>query len=83
MWIVDNLFLHQNPDNKKECPDGWLSDLNPNSLEIVNGFIELAAKTFKIGDKFQGVRIGYYCVDPDTTDKKLVVNQIVSLKVKK
>lgn len=81
--VIDKLFLHQNPDNKKECPDGWLSDLNPNSLQIVDGFIELEAKTFKIGNKFQGVRTGYYCIDPDTTDKKLIVNQIVSLKVKK
>ena len=59
----------------------FLEQINPNSLTVLNGFIEPSVKTAKVGDKYQLFRHGYFNVDPkDTKDGKLVFNRIVSLK---
>lgn len=59
----------------------FLDYVNPNSLEIVQGFIEENMKDVKPQDKFQFFRHGYFNVDPkDTTEDKIVFNRIVSLK---
>ena len=59
----------------------FLDYVNPNSLEIVNGFIEPNMKDVKAQDKFQFFRHGYFNVDPKhTTAEKPVFNRIVSLK---
>lgn len=59
----------------------FLDYVNPNSLEIVNGFIEPNMKDVKAQDKFQFFRHGYFNVDPkNTTAEKPVFNRIVSLK---
>jgi glutaminyl-tRNA synthetase len=58
-----------------------LNQVNPNSLEILQGYIEPSLKTAKAQDKFQFVRIGYFNVDSKYTDNdKIVFNRIVSLK---
>jgi glutaminyl-tRNA synthetase len=59
----------------------FLDYVNPNSLEIVQGFIEENMKGVKPHDKFQFFRHGYFNVDPKySTDEKPVFNRIVSLK---
>ncbi|MBT2691136.1 glutamine--tRNA ligase/YqeY domain fusion protein [Bacillus sp. ISL-47] len=59
----------------------FLDYVNPNSLEIVQGFIEPNMKDVKPQDKFQFFRHGYFNVDPKhTTPDKPVFNRIVSLK---
>ncbi|MFD5851050.1 glutamine--tRNA ligase/YqeY domain fusion protein [Cytobacillus pseudoceanisediminis] len=59
----------------------FLDYVNPNSLEIVNGFIEPNMKDVNAQDKFQFFRHGYFNVDPKhTTAEKPVFNRIVSLK---
>ena len=60
----------------------FLEQINPNSIEILQGFIEpTAVKDAKPQDKFQMVRNGFFNVDTKyTTDEKLVFNRIVSLK---
>jgi glutaminyl-tRNA synthetase len=59
----------------------FLDRLNPNSLEIVQGFIEPNMKQVAPHDKFQFFRHGYFNVDPkETTGERLVFNRIVSLK---
>ncbi|MDF2040322.1 glutamine--tRNA ligase/YqeY domain fusion protein [Cytobacillus oceanisediminis] len=59
----------------------FLDYVNPNSLEIVHGFIEPNMKDVKAQDKFQFFRHGYFNVDPKhTTAEKPVFNRIVSLK---
>ncbi|KAJ3071171.1 hypothetical protein HDU98_005717 [Podochytrium sp. JEL0797] len=77
-----NLFLHPNPLDKKLVPGGWLSDINPNSLVVVNAFAEVGVKTCKVEDKYQFQRLGYYCVDKDSDLEKgkFVVNRTVGLK---
>jgi len=54
--------------------------LNPNSLEIKEGFVEPALADAKPGDKFQFIRMGYYCADPDGTKEHPVFNRVVGLK---
>lgn len=59
----------------------FLDYVNPNSLEIVHGFIEPNMKDVKAQDKFQFFRHGYFNADPKyTTTEKPVFNRIVSLK---
>jgi glutaminyl-tRNA synthetase len=68
-------------DEEMEDNSSFLEHLNPNSLEIVNGFVEDNMKTAKVHDKFQFFRHGYFNVDPKhTTEERLVFNLIVSLK---
>lgn len=58
-----------------------LDRINPNSLEIANGFVEPNMKDVKPHDKFQFFRHGYFNVDPKyTTNERLVFNLTVSLK---
>ncbi|MBQ2661959.1 MAG: glutamine--tRNA ligase/YqeY domain fusion protein [Clostridia bacterium] len=54
--------------------------INPNSLRTVNGFVEPTLALSKAGDKFQFMRIGYFCTDLDHTSEAPVFNRTVSLK---
>ncbi|HEX8524773.1 MAG TPA: glutamine--tRNA ligase/YqeY domain fusion protein [Tepidisphaeraceae bacterium] len=77
--LYDHLFKKPDPEDVEEGHD-WRSNLNPNSLEIVQAKVEPSLKDAKPGDKFQFERLGYFTVDPDTTPQKLVFNRAVSLK---
>jgi glutaminyl-tRNA synthetase len=74
----DRLFTHDSPDADKEVD--FKTYINPNSLEVKTGFIEPSALEAKPSDHFQFQRLGYYCVDKDSTDQKLVFNKTVGLK---
>lgn len=68
-------------DDKQEEGDTFLDHINPNSLEVLEGFVESNMSDAKAQDKFQFFRHGYFNVDPKyTTAEKLVFNRIVSLK---
>jgi len=68
-------------DEEEDQEGTFLDNINPNSLEVVNGFVEPNMKDAKPQDKFQFFRHGYFNVDPKhTTEEKLVFNRIVSLK---
>lgn len=68
-------------DNETEEDKHFLEQINPNSLTIMNGYIEPSASTAVTNDKYQLFRHGYFNVDPKyTTEDKLVFNRIVSLK---
>ena len=55
--------------------------LNPNSLEIVpNAIAEANVTRLEAGDRIQFERLGYYCVDPDSSENKLVFNRTVKLR---
>ena len=77
--LYDSLFTKPNPD---DMPEGqtFLDAMNPNSLEVVQSFIEPSVKNAQPGDKFQFERLGYFAVDPDSTPDKLVFNRAVGLK---
>lgn len=75
--LYDSLILDDNEDNEKS----FIEKINPNSLEIVQGFVENNMDSAKPQDKFQFFRHGYFNVDPKyTTNDLLVFNRIVSLK---
>ncbi|MGI6112714.1 MAG: glutamine--tRNA ligase/YqeY domain fusion protein [Mahellales bacterium] len=59
----------------------FLDQVNPNSMEVLQGFIEPSMKDAKPMDRFQLVRVGYFIVDSKhTCNEKIVLNRIVSLK---
>jgi glutaminyl-tRNA synthetase len=67
--------------NEDEEDKSFLEKVNPNSLEILNGFVETNMKEVQPQDKFQFFRHGYFNVDPKLTSaEKIVFNRIVSLK---
>ncbi|MFP3722640.1 glutamine--tRNA ligase/YqeY domain fusion protein [Niallia circulans] len=73
--------LITNEDEEMEEGKTFLDYVNPNSLEVIQGFIEPNMKDVKPQDKFQFFRHGYFNVDPKyTTPEKPVFNRIVSLK---
>jgi glutaminyl-tRNA synthetase len=78
--LYDNLFLTPNPNQENESND-WLANLNPNSLEVVpNAKLEPSLGGVTAGARYQFERIGYFCVDPDTTAQKPVFNRTVGLR---
>jgi len=77
----DKLFLSENPAEK--YGKLWDKDINPESLVILEAYVDPSVKNMKAFDKVQFERIGYYCVDPDTTSSKIVFNRTVSLKESK
>uniref|UniRef100_A0A8C7YZ75 Glutamine--tRNA ligase n=1 Tax=Oryzias sinensis TaxID=183150 RepID=A0A8C7YZ75_9TELE len=79
--LYEKLFLHKHPEDPSEVPNGFLSDINPHSLEVIrNALVDTSVKTAKVFDKFQFERVGYFSLDPDSTANKLIFNRTVTLK---
>ena len=78
--LYDRLFAVENPSAEAERDFREL--LNSESLKVLeNVKIEpYLAEVAKVEDKFQFQRIGYFCVDPDTTAERLVFNRTIGLK---
>jgi glutaminyl-tRNA synthetase len=77
--LYDRLFKHEDPTGEKETD--FREFLNPDSLEILKGCkIEPWLAYAKPLEKFQFQRMGYFCVDYDSTPDKPVFNRTVSLK---
>ncbi|WP_435413952.1 glutamine--tRNA ligase/YqeY domain fusion protein [Polaribacter aestuariivivens] len=74
----DRLFLDEAPDSHKD--KDYMEFINPNSLEIINAFVEPSLQTAKIGERFQFQRLGYFNMDDDATADKLVFNKTVGLR---
>nr|WP_246628048.1 glutamine--tRNA ligase/YqeY domain fusion protein [Paenibacillus oenotherae] len=68
-------------DDAEDSGKPFLERINPNSIEVLQGFVEPNMKEAAGGDKFQFFRHGYFNVDPKhTRAERLVFNRIVSLK---
>ncbi|XP_074951973.1 glutamine--tRNA ligase isoform X2 [Phalacrocorax aristotelis] len=79
--LYEQLFLHKNPEDPSEVPGGFLSDLNPDSLCVVhNALVDSSVLSARPFDKFQFERLGYFSVDPDSKEGKMVFNRTVTLK---
>ena len=74
----DRLFLDEAPDAHKD--KDYMEFINPNSLEIIEAFVEPSLQSAKIGERFQFQRLGYFNVDDDATPEKLVFNKTVGLR---
>src|SRR5579863_4496465 len=78
--IYDKLFTKPDPYDFEEGGD-VLSNLNPNSLEILTGArLEPSLASARLEDRFQFERVGYFCLDPDSTPGNLVFNRTLPLK---
>jgi glutaminyl-tRNA synthetase len=76
--LYDRLFMSEDPGEDGRDP---LTDLNPNSLEIVSDcMVEPMLATARPGERFQFERQGYFCVDPDSRDGAPVFNRTVNLR---
>ena len=59
----------------------WKDFLNPDSLEVLTSCkVEPQVRNLRPEDRFQFERLGYFCIDPDTTEDKLVINRTATLK---
>jgi glutaminyl-tRNA synthetase len=77
--LYDHLFTKPDPDDVPKDQD-YKVNLNPNSLQRLDGcFVEPSLKDAAPGSRFQFERLGYFCVDPDSTAETPVFNRTVSL----
>ena len=78
--VYDQLFTDANPNDPPEGKS-FLDLLNPDSLHVLNGCkLEPSIQAATPGQRFQFERMGYFCVDPDSTPDSPVFNRTVTLK---
>jgi glutaminyl-tRNA synthetase len=78
--LYEHLFTKDNPDEVQEGKD-FKSNINPHSLEVLTACcVEPSLKDAKPSSRYQFERLGYFCVDPDSTAAKLVFNRTVTLR---
>jgi len=78
--LYDKLFSKPDPG---DVPEGgsFLDNLNPDSLEVIaDARLEPSMAGAKLEDRYQFERVGYFCLDPDSTPEKLVFNRTLALK---
>ncbi|EFO97175.1 hypothetical protein CRE_03478 [Caenorhabditis remanei] len=79
--LYERLFKSKNPEDAQALPGGFLTDINSDSLTVLyNALIDQSIAKSKVYDRFQFERIGFFCVDKDSTSAKLVFNRTVVLK---
>lgn len=76
--VYDRLFTNEQPDAEKETD--FMEFVNKDSLKVIEGYAEPSLKNAKVEDHYQFQRIGYFTLDKDSTDEKLVFNRTVTLK---
>jgi len=75
--LYDRLFKSESPEES----GNFIDDLNPNSLEVIeHAKLEPSIRHAQPLSRYQFERLGYFCVDSDSTEKKLVFNRTVMLK---
>lgn len=74
----DRLFMDEAPDSHED--KDFMEFLNPNSLNVIKAFVEPSLENAAEGNRYQFQRLGYFCVDKDTTTEKLVFNKTVGLR---
>ncbi len=78
--LYDRLFNVENPSDESKV-GSFIENINPLSVEVLeNCKIESNLKNIKAGDKFQFLRLGYFCVDIDSTSNNIIINRTVALK---
>jgi len=78
--LYENLFLTEDPNDSSRGQD-WTENINPKSLEVLQGArLEPSLASAQAGDKFQFERMGYFCVDRDSTPERAVFNRTLGLR---
>ncbi|MFI3288522.1 MAG: glutamine--tRNA ligase/YqeY domain fusion protein [Rikenellaceae bacterium] len=77
--LFNPLFLTENPD---DCAEGetWESNLRPDSLVEITGYLEPSLANTAAGTSFQFERVGYFCTDKESTEESMIFNRTVTLK---
>ncbi|RRO15933.1 glutamine--tRNA ligase/YqeY domain fusion protein [Flavobacteriaceae bacterium 14752] len=76
--LYDRLFMVENPTQDKDVD--FLEHINPNSHEVITGYLEPSLKDAKVLEHYQFQRIGYFCVDKTSLPSGLVFNKTVGLR---
>lgn len=76
--VYDRLFTDEAPDSHKD--KDFKEFINPDSLTTIEAFVEPSLKSAQVLDRFQFQRLGYFCVDTDSTESNLVFNRTVPLR---
>jgi glutaminyl-tRNA synthetase len=78
--LYETLFARENPADETEGKD-FTEYLNPKSLEVLkNAKLEPSLRGAAVGSRYQFERLGYFCVDPDSTPQKPAFNRTVALR---
>ena len=78
--LFDRLFMTESPTRTKDGED-FTDNLNPDSLEVRPAcYVEPSLKGAEVGHVVQFERLGYFCVDTDSSDEKLVLNRTITLR---
>ena len=78
--LFDRLFMTESPTRTKDGED-FTDNLNPDSLEVrPTCYVEPGLKGAEVGHVVQFERLGYFCVDSDSSDEKLVLNRTITLR---
>ena len=76
--LYDRLFV---TEDMNAIEDDFTNHLNPNSLQILKTvYAEPELAKSRLGEHFQFLRMGYFCLDPDATSNKLIFNRTVTLR---
>jgi glutaminyl-tRNA synthetase len=78
--LYEELFNSENPE---EGGRDFMEDINPNSLEVIDAFVEPSVKELLPGTTVQFDRTGYFCLDKSSTSENIVFNRTVTLRDKK
>jgi len=76
--LYDRLFMVENPTKDKDVD--FLEHINPNSHQIITGYLEPSLKDANVLEHYQFQRIGYFCVDKTSMPDDLVFNKTVGLR---
>jgi glutaminyl-tRNA synthetase len=76
--LYDRLFNVENPCEDKEVD--YKSHINPDSLKVLSCYVEPSLNEAKPGNRYQFERLGYFCVDNDSTKDKPIFNRTVTLR---
>ncbi|WP_417884608.1 glutamine--tRNA ligase/YqeY domain fusion protein [Zunongwangia sp.] len=76
--LYDRLFTVESPDGDKEKE--FTEFVNPESLKIITGYLEPSLQKASVLGQYQFQRIGYFCVDKDSSDENLIFNRTVTLR---
>ena len=77
--LYNHLFTKPDPDDVDEGKD-WFANINPDSVVRTTCFVEPSVRGAAPGTRYQFERLGYFCVDSDSTPERLVFNRTVTLR---
>jgi len=79
--LYDHLFATEDPNDVDDESRDWKSNLNPDSLNVITtARLEPSLADSSTGDRYQFERLGYFCVDSDSTPQSVVFNRTVTLR---